>query len=257
RSDVDVKAQGEAKQWSGLGGPHLADLHVGLERLGCERQALESDVKIGKMGPTKPGPLLGLTLGFDINIGSLRAWNTLNGGTGVSVDQTSITATAGIELAARDQAKLSAETPTGMNATPDGDQEAVMAVNLVGRDVGDLGTFDAKKFAGGEPTDTGKARDTAVTVNASRLNATGAVAVDARSSLVMEAIADALSDPGIRTAAAGLLAINRYRGGSRAEVEARTGVASIKAGGTVSVIARDSFKATAKADAGRPSAGGL
>jgi len=228
-----------------------------VRSLALAAQALESDVKIGKMGPTKPGPLLGLTLGFDINIGSLRAWNTLNGGTGVSVYQTSITADAGIELAARDQAKLSAETPTGMNATPDGDQAAVMAVKLVGRYVGDLGTFDAKKFAGGEPTDTGKARDTAVTVNASRLNATGAVAVDARSSLVMEAIADALSDPGIRTAAAGLLAINRYRGGSRAEVEARTGVASIKAGGTVSVIARDSLKATAKADAGRPSAGGL
>jgi hypothetical protein len=229
---------------------------AGLRSFALAAQSLESEIKLGKMGPLTPG-FLGLTLGFDINIGTLRAWNTLNGGTGVSVDQTTVVSSSAIELAARDKARLKADTPTGANAPPDGDQEAVFAVNAVGRYFGDLGTFDPARFAGGEPTDTGKSRDTTVTVNASRLEATGAVAVDARASLVMDAIADALNEPGVSTAAAGLLAINRYRGGTRTEVAGRTGVASIKAGGTVSVIARDALKVSAEADTGRPSSARL
>ena len=99
-------------------------------------------------------------------------------------------------------------------------------------------------------SDTGKARDVTVKVNASQLQATGAVGVDARSSLLMSAVADALSDTTVRVAAAAVVAVNRYRGSTRSEVESRTGVASIKAGGTVSVIARESLSVDAKAYTG-------
>ena len=99
-------------------------------------QALDAQVKAGSMGPLKPSGL-GLTLAFDINIGTLRAWNTLNGGVGVSVDSTSITSTAAIDLAARDTATLKALA--GLKAPVDRFFDTVMvmaddaAVRKIGR----------------------------------------------------------------------------------------------------------------------------
>ncbi|MEN9773105.1 MAG: hypothetical protein RL322_175, partial [Pseudomonadota bacterium] len=212
-------------------------------------QRLAAEVMRGSMGPLVPGPL-GLVLGFDLDIGSIRAWNTLNGGVGVSFNNGSIVSTGTVDLAARDGASLKAEVPTGFGAVPEGDQGPAIAINLVGRFVGDLGVIDVARLAGGEPADTGTPRDVAVTVDGGVLQAAGSLGMDARSSLVMSALADALSDTTVRAAAAAVVAINRYRGSTRADVESRSGIASLTAGGTVSVIARDLMSVDATANTG-------
>ena len=212
-------------------------------------QRLAAEVKSGSIGPLVPG-VSGLLLGFDLNIGSIRAWNTLNGGVGVLFESGSIASTGSIDLAARDGARLNADVPTGFSTAPDGDQGPAIAINLVGRYVGDLGVIDMTRLAGGEPTDTGKPRDVAVTINGGALRAVGSLGVDARSSLVMSAIADALSETTVRVAAAAVVAINRYRGSTRADVESRSDIASLKAGGTVSVVARELMTVDALASTG-------
>ena len=231
-------------------------------------QTLDAEIKLGKVGPIKDS-FLGFLLPFDIDLGALRAWNALNGSTTVDLDRSSVLSTQGISLAARDAARLSARTPAGSVAPEGGDQEPVLAINLVGWRDANVATIALSRLGGGEPADTLAGRETTVTVQGSRLEAGGALAADARSSLVLRAIAGALADTGsgevrgLAVAAAGLAAVNRSRTDTRTRIDSQTGVATLKAGGTISVLARDAATVQAHAgtwgvgSAGSVQAGGL